>query len=262
MDPALASHGDSAALAAYETLAPFYDLFTADYEHEPVLEQVEALARRHGLRGRRLLDVGCGTGKSFLPLLRRGYDVTACDISPAMVERARAKVGDAAQVVVADMRALPWRGAFDLVTCLDDALNYLLTEADLQAALRSISAALRPGGVAVFDVNALLTYRDTFAREFAVRCDDTLFVWRGRGSPGAEPGALCTAVITVRERGGKRSASRHVQRHHSRPAIEAACARANLECRGVYGVAPSARLVDRADEDAHRKLVYVAARPT
>jgi SAM-dependent methyltransferase len=263
MDPALAPRGDSSALAAYESLAPFYDLFTADYEHEPVLEQVEALARQQGLLGRRLLDVGCGTGKSFLPLLRRGYDVTACDISPAMVERARAKVGpgEAARIVVADMRALPWRGAFDLVTCLDDALNYLLTEADLQAALRSMSAALRPGGVAVFDVNALLTYRDTFARQFAVRCDDAVFVWRGRGPADAEPGALCSAVITVRGSGGGRCVSRHVQRHHPRAAIEAACARANLECRGVYGVARSALLVDGADEDVHRKLVYVAARP-
>jgi SAM-dependent methyltransferase len=264
MDLAPAPPGDSSALAAYESLAPFYDLFTADYEHEPVLDQLEAVARLHGLLGRRLLDVGCGTGKSFLPLLRRGYDVTACDISPAMVERARAKLGpgESAQVVVADMRALPWRGAFDLITCLDDALNYLLTEADLQAALRSMSAALRPGGVVVFDVNALLTYRDTFARQFAVRCDDTMFVWRGTGPAHAEPGALCSAVISVRVgRGAERSRSRHVQRHHPRAVIELACARANLECRAVYGVARSALLVDEADEDVHRKLVYVAARP-
>src|SRR3954466_9469538 len=119
MDPAI----------AYDALAPFYDRFTADYEHEPVLEQIEALAVERGLDGRRVLDVACGTGKSFLPLMLRGYDVTACDVSPEMVQRARQKLAprDRGRVVVADMRALPWEGEFDLVTCLDDAVNYLLT---------------------------------------------------------------------------------------------------------------------------------------
>jgi SAM-dependent methyltransferase len=264
VDPAPAPHSGPSALAAYEALAPFYDRFTADYEHEPVLEQIEALVWEHGLPGRRLLDVACGTGKSFMPLVRRGYEVTACDISPGMVELARAKLPpDAAdRVVVADMRALPWRGAFDLVTCLDDAVNYLLTDGDLQAALRGMSAALRPGGVAVFDVNSLRTYRETFAEDLAFRSEDAVFVWRGRGRPDAPPGSLCSAVITVRSGGGRdRFTSRHVQRHHPRSTIEAACARANLDLRGVYGVAPSARLVDGPDEEVHRKLVYVARKP-
>ena len=264
MDPALAPTSGPSALAAYEALAPFYDRFTADYKHEPVLEQIEALALEHGLRGRRLLDVACGTGKSFLPLMRRRYDVTACDISPGMVELARGKLppDEAARVVVADMRLLPWRGAFDLVTCLDDAVNYLLTDMDLQAGLRSMSGALRPGGVAVFDVNSLRTYRELFAEDFALRSEGTVFVWRGRARADVAAGSLCSAVITVRSGGSRdRFTSRHVQRHHTRAAIDAACARANLDVRGIYGVAPSALLVDGADEDVHRKLVYVVRRP-
>jgi SAM-dependent methyltransferase len=71
-----------------------------------------------------VLDVACGTGKSFRPLLRRGYEVTGCDISPPMLEQAPAGA-PGVRLVPADMRALPDLGAFDLVTCLDDALNYL-----------------------------------------------------------------------------------------------------------------------------------------
>ena len=77
------------ALAAYEALAPFYDEFTAGYDYDRWLDGLEALALEHGLRGRSLLDVACGTGKSFMPMLARGYEVTACDLSPAMVELAR-----------------------------------------------------------------------------------------------------------------------------------------------------------------------------
>src|SRR5688500_19119565 len=116
------------ARRAYDAIAPGYDLLTAGYAHELWLAALEALAMDHGLRGRRVLDVACGTGKSFLPLLDRGYAVTACDVSAAMAARAQAKAGDRARVLVADMRALPLLGAFDLVTCLDDAPNHLRSE--------------------------------------------------------------------------------------------------------------------------------------
>ena len=262
--PATTCHASPAALPAYEVLAPFYDRYTADYEHELVLEQIEELALDHGLRGRRVLDVGCGTGKSFLPLLARGYDVTACDISPRMVERARSKLdaGDEGRVVVADMRALPWRRAFHLVTCLDDGFNYLLGESELAGALRSIAAALRPGGLAIFDVNSLRTYRETFAEEFVVESGQTVFEWRGEGTGDVEPGDLCSAVLDVRVASGRlRATSRHTQRHHPRASIAAACARAGLQLLAERGVAPGARLVEDADEDVHRKLVFVAGKP-
>src|SRR5690242_14968886 len=75
--------------AAYEELAHVYDELTAHHDHERWLSLLLGLAEAHGLAGRRLLDVGCGTGKSFMPLVRRGFDVTACDISPRMAARAR-----------------------------------------------------------------------------------------------------------------------------------------------------------------------------
>ena len=39
------------ALAAYESLAPFYDRFTKDSKYEPVLDAVESWARAQGLKG-------------------------------------------------------------------------------------------------------------------------------------------------------------------------------------------------------------------
>ena len=118
---------------AYEAIAPVYDEFTAHHDYELWLGHVLPELRRHGLRQSRLLDVGCGTGKSFLPMLRRGWDVVACDVSPAMLELARAKAGDAVKLSVADMRKLPVFGEFELVWALDDPINYLLDVDELGA---------------------------------------------------------------------------------------------------------------------------------
>src|SRR5690242_11065952 len=151
----------SPALEAYERLAPVYDLLTAGYDHPTWLDSLETLALEHGLEGHRLLDVACGTGKSFMPMLARGYEVSACDVSPAMVELARVKVdgtGSKASLFVADMRALPPLAPVDLITCLDDAVNYLVSAEDLSAALASMACALAPGGLIAFDVNTLATY--------------------------------------------------------------------------------------------------------
>jgi SAM-dependent methyltransferase len=253
-----------ATLEAYEPLAPLYDRFTAAYDHERWLAAVEKLAREHGLRGRQLLDVGCGSGKSFLPMLARGYDVTACDISPAMVEEARRKIGGKARVVVADMRSLPPLGRFDLITCLDDAVNYLLGDGDLVRALRSMGSQLAPGGVLVFDTNTLHTYRSIFSTVFVLEDEGAFFCWRGEADPGCEPGALCSATIeafaSARGPLWSRASSRHVQRHYPRAEVVQAIADAGLRCAAVKGQSPGVRVSDEPDESRHTKLIYAVTR--
>ena len=249
-----------AALAAYEPLAPFYDRFTADSKYEPVLNGIETWALAQGLAGKRLLDVACGTGKSFEPLLGKGYEVSACDLSPAMVAEARRKWAAAAEIVVADMRNLPWRSEFDLVTCLDDAVNYLLEEEDLRDAISSMARALRPDGIAVFDANTLLTYRTDFAESFEMDDGETRFTWRGECSPDAGAGVIGSATVTVDHPDGPRE-SRHVQRHWPVEELRAACLEAGFQHVVFRGLAEGPRLVGEPDEERHLKLVCLAARP-
>ena len=144
-------------------MAPVYDDFTGHYEYEAWIADLVKVLERHGLTGKRLLDVGCGTGKSFLPMLAQGWEVTACDISPAMLELAREKAGEAVRLAVADMLELPEFGEFDLVWALDDAINYLLSPEELERALAGCGPTSRPTGLLLFDVNELQAYRTFFA---------------------------------------------------------------------------------------------------
>src|ERR1700753_2732188 len=112
---------DRHAEVAYESIAPVYDDFTAHHNYEAWIATLLELAAENGLRpgASRALDVGCGTGKSFAPLLDRGWRVTGCDISASMAARARERAGGRVTVEVADMRELPVLGSFDIAFCID-----------------------------------------------------------------------------------------------------------------------------------------------
>jgi len=247
---------------AYEAIAPVYDDFTAHHDYE--LWQVDNLLpalHRHGLSGNRLLDVGCGTGKSFLLMLERGWQVTACDISPSMLELARAKVGDAARLSVADMRELPAFGEFDLVWALDDAVNYLLSTEELREALGGMRANMAPDGLLLFDVNTLQTFRSFFAETERVERDGRELVWRGQGSADAAPGSISEARFEIGAApgsGGETETHVHRQRHFSEAEVLAALDAVGLECLDVFGHGFDAVLCQPVEELVHTKAIYIA----
>ncbi|MBV8432299.1 MAG: class I SAM-dependent methyltransferase, partial [Solirubrobacterales bacterium] len=195
----------------------------------------------------------------------RGYAVTGCDISEGMIRRARQKLPRLADAFsVADMRDLPELGQFDLVLCLDDAVNYLLGADDLESAFASVEGVLAPNGVFAFDVNSLLTYRTCFAETEVREDEEIFFAWRGEAprSFGPGEGASATVEIFARRPDGlwERRAMRHLQRHHPRQAISSALEQAGLRCCAVFGQHPGAILEPQADEESHIKLVYFAKR--
>ena len=253
---------ESDSALAYAVLAPAYDLLTARYEYGPWLAAIERLARRHGLAGRRVLDVGCGTGKSFLPLLERGFEVTACDISPEMVADAQRKAGDRAAVVVADMRRLPVLGEFDLIVCLNDGINHLLGLDEVADAFAGLHANLAPGGLLVFDVTMLAAYREV--PDVVVEDDERLVCWRGAPAELAGPGAEAEIVIDIFSHEGdglwRRSVSRQRHRHHRVADLRRLAEGAGLVVAAVLGQRPGAVFDDALDERVHRKAAFVMRR--
>src|SRR3954452_16810159 len=173
----------------YQRLAPFYDELTRDHDYDGWTRHLEHTALTYGVRGRRLLDAACGTGKSFLPFLERGYAVTGCEISPEMLALASAKAPEA-QLFAADSRELGHVGEFDLITCLDDAVNYLTGDGDLDLAFGSFARNLANDGVLVFDLNTVSAYRTTWARDSTLDGPGLFLAWRGQVDEGFEPGGL------------------------------------------------------------------------
>jgi SAM-dependent methyltransferase len=103
-----------------------------------------------GLPGRTVLDIGCGTGDLAIALARRGHDVTAIDISPMAIDRARAKAERAGLSVtfeVQDATAMSLAAApFDAV--FDSGLLHSLhrrSSAEVDAYLALLPGLAAPG---------------------------------------------------------------------------------------------------------------------
>jgi len=243
---------EQSALSAYEQMAPFYDDFTAHHDYRSLTVDLLDILGRWGLRGDRLLDVGCGTGNSFMEMLSGGWKVTACDISPLMLAKARAKSPASVRLEVADMRELPALGEFDLIWALDDAVNYLLSLEELVSTLTAMRANLAPAGLLLFDVNELLMYRTFFAEESTTEFDGRRVTWRGLTARDVAPGSICEA-----EGIAGAHVARHQQRHFPEATVLQALDRAGLQCLAVYG-SHDGGLEQPLDQSAHTKAVYVA----
>lgn len=247
---------------AYEAIAPVYDDFTAHHDYRMWVGNLLKIGREHGLRGDTVLDVACGTGKSFLPLLEEGWKVTACDISASMAELARAKVGAKVRIEVADMRELPVYGEFDLVCCLDDAVNYLHSRAELEQALRRMAANMAPHALLIFDSNTLTTYRGFFGEHVEVEANGRRMIWDGRSGGEVEPGEISEALFEVEPltpgAGPTIEPELHRQRHHPESEVRAALDAAGLELVALYGHHHDGVPRQPMSEEDHTKAIYVA----
>jgi SAM-dependent methyltransferase len=256
------------ARSAYDAFARAYDAYTADYEYDRWIATVLAIARDLGLRGNEVLDAACGTANSTLPLIARGLDVSACDLSPGMVAEARRKLPDRRRVGVADIRALGLQERFDLVTCLDDGVNYLLGERDLRAGLGGLARSLRPGGLLVFDVNTLTTLRAAYSGVHDYETGDWRFRWTGHSSRSAPSGCVAAGTLTIDRRRragrhwgwGRTSRALHRQAHHDRQRLDDALRAAGMEVLAVFGQSPGVVLAPELAEDVHTKALVFARR--
>lgn len=241
----------------YEALAPSYDDFTLGYgyQYETWTATLLARAEKEGLRGDRLLDVACGTGFSFIPLLERGWQVTACDLSPAMVEAARGKVGGRAELRVADMRELPDLGEFDLIWSINSAMNYLLGVDELIATLTGMRENLAPQGLVLFDLLSLKTARTFFVDELPVEREGKSFVWKGvLSAEEVTPGV--TGGGQLEEAGKANPADLHRMRHFGEAEVQAAIEAAGLRCVAALGE-KDGTLHEGLDEEDQATVLYI-----
>ena len=135
-----------------------YDSFAEAYSAETEANLINGYYARPAIldlagdvAGRRILDAGCGSGPLFAALRDRGAIVTGIDNSAGMLRLARRRLGDGADLQVADLGStLPFPDdTFDDVTA-SLVLHYLQ---DWGPALAELRRVLKPGGRLIVSVD-------------------------------------------------------------------------------------------------------------
>lgn len=136
--------------AFVDRIAPFFEQL---FEDSPCSE-----------RPRRLLDIGCGTGRLADYFLKKGYRVWGMDLSAAMLQWASRNLADFIETgqgrfVQADAAEFSLGQSFHFATSTYDALNHLPGEKSLRSCFDSVVRHLAPPGVFIFDMNTTLGLR-------------------------------------------------------------------------------------------------------
>ena len=134
----------------YGEFAAVYDRLMTDVDYKSWSAYICALLKSGGiLPGSNVLDCACGTGEITLRLQKEGYLLTGSDRSEQMLAIAQQKARKAGQkipFICQDMQRISLHKPVSAINCSCDGVNYLLSNADINAFLRSANRALKDGG--------------------------------------------------------------------------------------------------------------------
>jgi SAM-dependent methyltransferase len=179
------------ALKAYEKLAERYAAMIDTKPHNAYYERPATLTLLPSVRGKRVLDAGCGPGVYAQILLKRGAGVVGVDISPKMLRLARERVGDKVDFHQADLTK-PMKflkdSSFDIVIS-SLAIPYIR---DLARLFKDFYRVLKSPGVMVFSeghpFGDYLFFRKRRKAKNYFKTELVGCTWHGFGLPVYVPG--------------------------------------------------------------------------
>ena len=158
----------------YDNMAAQYDKLFQDW-HAAIHEQALILDKLFADFGfgktAQILDCACGIGTQAIGLAALGYPMTASDISDGELAEAGKRSAEKnlrIRFEHADFCALSdtFSEQFDIVIAMDNALPHMTTSESLEAAVRSITGRIRPGGIfvaSIRDYDALLAEKPPYS---------------------------------------------------------------------------------------------------
>ncbi|HBM79713.1 MAG TPA: hypothetical protein DD426_02560, partial [Clostridiaceae bacterium] len=165
----------------YTSFAYYYDLLMKDVDYNKwcdyVLRSIEGLKIDHT----DILEMACGTGAMSVLLSKKGYDVTAFDISEDMLAVASNKALDSGAKVNflhQDMRDIKIHDRFGTILCLCDSMNYITDDNDLRKIFKWVFDHLKENGAFIFDINSSYKLKNIIGNNiFTYNEDDIVYIW-------------------------------------------------------------------------------------
>ncbi len=247
-------------MGIYQDYAALYDPSGQKAFSQKMLPYIRRLLRRHPVQGKRMVDVACGTGTVAISLATAGWCVCGVDASRDMLAAARAKAKEKGAVIKwsqQDMRAFDLPKRVDLVTCLYDSMNYMLTEEDIRASFERAFDTLRPGGLFLFDMNTIKALCEAWnGQTYFIDSDDLCMVLKSRYNQRRK--RSCVEVTCFQRVGTlyRRITEEHVERGYPKERINALLTEAGFAVEAAYEC-----FSFQPPSDQTFRIMWVARRP-
>ena len=218
-----------------------------------------------------MLDLGCGTGNITIPLARKGYTITAVDLSAEMLSQAKCKTaalleeGESLYIdwLEQDMTMLELYDENDDFMLLDgviatfDAFNYITEPEALQFLLQDLADHMNDNGILIFDIQTPYKLKEYLGNNiYTLHREDVEYVWENHFD---EEEQICQMDITffLRQENDlyKRVTESHTERVYEPELLQLWLNLAGFDVLGIYQELSEKPL----EADSHR-AVFVARR--
>lgn len=142
-------------MSAFGGYSEYYDLLYAEKAYDAEVDFLLQILEQYKVPGKRVLDLGCGTGKHARLLAHKGFTVHGIDLSEDMLKIARSSPAEAGAADITfsqgDLRSFEAPGTFAAAFAGFHVMSYLPSLADVAATLQRVRASLDAGGLLFFD---------------------------------------------------------------------------------------------------------------
>ncbi len=220
---------------AYANLAKWFEYLNDDCGYENWSQYF--IMKLRDFSAREGLDIGCGGGWFTRAFARAGYTMTGLDVSPEMLNFAQEKAmkeGVRGEYLLGDITKFRTPKKFDFATAINDCVNYI-PKNKLDAAFKNIKAALKKGGIFLFDISSEKKFKEKIAN--TVSMDDREDVTYLNFNREEEDGVTMEVTLFVKNEGGtyERFDEIHRQYRYSEEEILDSLARCGFTLLGVEG---------------------------
>lgn len=164
-------------MAGYGDFASVYDLLTFNVPYDEIAKYYADILFKMA-NGKRVLDMGCGTGNLTVRLADMGFNLIGQDASSEMLSIAANK-SSKVQWICQNMVETQLGERVDAVISTLDSINHLESCSEISNCFRCVAKSLKRGGAFIFDMNTPFKHREILGdNTFVYDVDGVYCVWQ------------------------------------------------------------------------------------